>query len=211
MRALLTVLTATAALGLAETAGAATVTKVLDGDTVALKDGRTVDLLGVEVSPCYATQARTKLRQLLPRKAKVRVQGERGRPGRYLFRGKRLINAELIRAGAARAAAGDLKQAAALTSAESAAKTRTRGLWKTCPPADPRPGDPAPTGQPTPTPTPPTTGDAAKQRARTDLQGRAFIRITTTTFSSAESHLHGPLGGPRRDLRRHRRPRERPP
>ena len=36
-----------------------------------------------------------------------------------------------------------------------------------------------------PTPTPPTTGDAAKQRARTDLQGRVFIRITTTTFSSA--------------------------
>ena len=51
---------------------------MLDGDTVALKDGRTVDLRGVQVPDCYATQARTKLRQLLPVKAKARAQGERG-------------------------------------------------------------------------------------------------------------------------------------
>jgi len=51
---------------------------VLDGDTVALKDGRTVDLRGVQVPDCYATQARTKLRRLLPVKAKARAQGERG-------------------------------------------------------------------------------------------------------------------------------------
>ena len=76
MRALLTVLTATAALGLADTAGAATVAKVLDGDTVALKDGRTVDLRGVQVPDCYATQARTKLRAVAPR------EGQGPRPGR---------------------------------------------------------------------------------------------------------------------------------
>ena len=178
MRQLLTLLTATAALGLADSAGAATVAKVLDGDTVALKDGRKVDLLGVEVPACYATQARAKLRQLLPAKAKVRVQSDPGHSGRYVFRGKTLVNAELIRAGAAQADAAGLKQTAKLTAAETAAKSATRGLWKTCAPA------------PTPTPSPVPPADDPKQRAISDLKGRDFIRITTTTFSSSESHLN---------------------
>ena len=75
MRALLTLLTATAALGLADSAGAATVAKVIDGDTVTLKDGRTVDLLGVEVPACYATPG--------PREAPAAAPGEGqgARPG----------------------------------------------------------------------------------------------------------------------------------
>ncbi|WP_028063600.1 thermonuclease family protein [Solirubrobacter soli] len=180
MRALLTLLTATAALGLADSAGAATVAKVIDGDTVALKDGRKVDLLGVTVPSCYASQARAKLRQLLPARAKVRVQSDPGHPGRYVFRGRTLVNAELIRAGAAQAAATDLKQAAKLTAAETAAKSAARGLWTTC--------APAPTPTPTPTPAPPAPDP--KQRALADLRGRDFIHITTTTFSSSESHLN---------------------
>ena len=224
MRALLTALTAIAALGLADGASAATVARVIDGDTVALRDGRKVDLLGVEIPACYAGQARAKLRRLLPARAKVRVQSDPGHDGRYVFRGKTLINAELIRAGAAQAAAAGLAQAAKLTAAEAAAKSRTRGLWKTCPPA---PGAGARTHARPPAADP-------KDRAFGDLRGRAFIHITTTSFSSAESHLHlcsdgtyvedvstysdfggstvrplhRPLAGHRGDLRHRRRPRD---
>jgi endonuclease YncB( thermonuclease family) len=179
MRTLLTLLTATAALGLADSARAArtaTVARVIDGDTVALKDGRKVDLVGVTVPPCYAAQARAKLRQLLPARAKVRLRSEpKQRRARYVFRGSKLINAELIRAGAAQAAPEGLEQAAKLTSAEAAAKSRAAGLWTTC--------------TPQPAPAPPPSEDP-KQRAQRDLRGRDFIRITTTTFSSSESHLN---------------------
>jgi endonuclease YncB( thermonuclease family) len=187
MRALLTLLTATAALGLADSARAATtVARVIDGDTVALTNGRKVDLLGVAVPSCYATQARAKLKRLLPAKAKLRLRSDPGKRGRYVFRGRTLINAQLIRAGAAQAAADGLKLASKLTAAEAAAKSSGHGLWQTCPPTP----TPTPSPTPTPTPTPPPPAGDPKDRARGDLRGREFIRITTTTFSSSESHLH---------------------
>src|SRR5215510_6276259 len=143
MRALPTTLTVIAALGLADSAKAATVTRVIDGDTIALKDGRKVDLLGVTIPDCYATQARAKLRALLPARAKVRLRSDPGHGARYVFRGKTLVNAELIRAGAAQAAPAGLEQAAKLTAAETAAKSAARGLWKTCAPPAPQPPPPA--------------------------------------------------------------------
>jgi endonuclease YncB( thermonuclease family) len=194
-RILLTVVTAaTMAIAVADAAAAATtVVRVIDGDTVKLRDGgrtRTVDLLGVdapEPGACHGAEARKALQQLLPARATVRQQADGKRKGRYVYRGRTLVNAALLRAGAARATALDgLAKASQLTTAEQAAKTNTRGLWKACP-APPQP-------PPTPAPSPPAgtvvTGEEAKQRAIKDLAARAFIHITTTTFSSAESRLH---------------------
>jgi endonuclease YncB( thermonuclease family) len=193
-RALLTALTATAvALGTADVAAAATIVRVIDGDTVKLRDGkrtRTVDLLGVdapEPGACHAADAKKALQQLLPAKAKVRQQADGKRKGRYVYRGGTLVNAALLRAGAARATELDgLAKASQLTTAEQSAKTASRGLWKACP-APPQ-TNPAPS--PSPAPNPPATGEDPKQRAVKDLRGRVFIHITTTTFSSAESRLH---------------------
>lgn len=181
-------LTAGAALPATGAAATATVARVVDGDTVKVRQAgrvRTVDLLGVdapEPGACGGRDATKALKRLLPAKARVTVARDANGPasGRYITRAGKLVNEAMIRAGNARAATGALSRGSRLTAAQDAAKQAGRGLWAACP-------EPAP--QPQPTPDPPT-GDAAKQRARTDLQGRVFTRITTTTFSSAESRLH---------------------
>ncbi len=110
----------------------------------------------------------------------VRLRADAAAPanGRYVYRGKQVVNVSLVRSGDVRAAAGRLALAAQLTAAQSAAQQAGRGLWQEC--AAP----PAPA--PAPAPAPPT-GDAAIQRARADLSGRALIHLTATTFSSSQS------------------------
>lgn len=182
-RPLTTLLLASAvALGITSTADAATVTRVLDGDTIKVRDGkrsRTVDLLGVEAPACHAAAAKQALQRLLPRKATVRLQRDGGAgKGRYVHRGATLVNAALLRQGAVKATANvaTLKLGSTLRDAEQQARTAKRGLWATCPAP--------PAGQP------PANPDDPVQRARKDLAGRVFIRVTATTFSSSESHLH---------------------
>ena len=179
--ALATVLTALAVAPSAANAAGATVVKVVDGDTVRIKeDGRTrtVELRGVdapEKADCHGAEAAKALKRLLPRGARVQV-----RNGSIKRAGKR-VNEALVRSGDARATGGQL------TAAQDAARQAGRGLWAACP----APPTPPPTGgTPPPPPSDVLTGDAAIQRARTDMQGRKFTRIRTTTFSSTESRLH---------------------
>ncbi|HET6548412.1 MAG TPA: hypothetical protein VFG79_08155 [Solirubrobacter sp.] len=158
----------------------ATVRSVVDGDTIRIRqDGRakTVNLRGVDAptgAECHAAEATQALRRLLKRGARITTHG------RYVRRRGRLINAVLIRRGHARAAAGAPKRLAA---AEAKARTAGRGLWA-CPPPPPPAAPPSTTPPPVAPPSDPIA------RARADLQGRVFTRITTTTFSSTESRLN---------------------
>jgi len=79
--------------------------------------------------------------------------------------------------------ADTLARGAQLSAAQRAAESAKRGLWASCEQPESQP-------QPQPQPPGPVTGEEAKQRARADIAGRAFIRLTTTTFSSSESRLH---------------------
>ena len=170
--ALATLLTALAVAPSAANAAGATVVKVVDGDTVRIKENgrtRTVDLRGVdapEKADCHGAEATKALKRLLPRGARVQV-----RSGSVKRAGK-LVNEALVRSGDARATGGQL------TAAQDAARKAGRGLWAACP-ADRSRGTPPPTGGTPPPPSDVLTGDAAIQRARTDLQGRKFTRIRT--------------------------------
>src|SRR5262245_60469240 len=82
-------------------ASAAEVSRVVDGDTLKVRSGdrvRTVELLGVdapETGACDGAAAKKALARLLPRGAKVKVKDDSAvdGAGRYVFRGRTLINA----------------------------------------------------------------------------------------------------------------------
>ena len=178
----------TAALALPASASAATVhvARVIDGDTIRVHDhGRAwnVDLLGVDApdrGACGASEARRALRRLLPHGTAVTLVRDTNahKAARYVYRGHRLVNRSLLAAGRAKTAATrGLKLARRLTAAEHAAQAAHRGIWKQCattPP--PAPGTPA--------------GPTAIERARADLAGRYFSKLTASLFSSSEIRLH---------------------
>ena len=128
------------------TGRSATVVKVVDGDSVRVRLGRrtrTIDLVGVRAprgGACFAARSRSALRRLLPRGARVRVADERriGGRGRYVFRRGRLVNAAMLRAGAARVrATRRFARGAALRSAARSAAGADRGLHGRCDAPDP--------------------------------------------------------------------------
>ena len=170
-------------------ATAATVVRVVDGDTVKVRDDgklRTVDLAGVnapEREACASTEARRGLARLLPAGARVRLQRDAGAPAgaRYVFRGGRLVNAAVLRRGLARIGdTGELSKRAGLEAAAQDAQQQRKGIWKSC---EPQP--------PSPSPQPPAGGSEAVTRARADLAGRMFIKITSTSIlNSSEARLH---------------------
>jgi endonuclease YncB( thermonuclease family) len=169
-------------------ASAASVTRVVDGDTVKVRSGdrtRTYDLLGIdapEPGACGAADAKKALAKLLPKGSRVRLARDPAGAGRYVFRGRKLINAAMLSAGAARLAGADaLKQHDKLVSAEQGARTAGKGLWTTCP-APPQAGPP---GTP-----PPPAGDP-RQKARDSLAGLMFIKLTQqSSFTTTEARLH---------------------
>ena len=173
-------------------AAAATVVRVIDGDTVKVReDGkvRTVDLAGVnapERGACAGPEARRGLARLLPAGARVRLQRDADAPARarYVFRGDRLVNAAVLRRGLARAEdTGELSKRAPLEAAAQDAQQQRKGIWKSC--------EASPSPSPTPSPSPPTGGAEAIQRARADLADRMFIKITSTSIlNSSEARLH---------------------
>lgn len=175
-------------------AAAATVVRVIDGDTVQVRENgklRTVDLAGVDAperGACASTEARRGLARLLPAGASVRLQRDADAPARarYLFRGGRLVNAAVLRRGLARAEdTGELSKRAPLEAAAQGAQQQRKGIWKSCE------ASPSPSPSPTPSPSPPTGGPEAIQRARTDLADRMFIKITSTSvLNSSEARLH---------------------
>jgi micrococcal nuclease len=169
-------------------ASAATVVRVVDGDTVTVRDKgkvRTFDLAGVDAperGACAATEARRGLARLLPVGARVRLQRDADAPtrARYIFRGGRLINAVVLRRGLARAGnTGELSKRAGLESAAQNAQQQGKGIWKAC------------ETSPAPAPQQPTGGSNDVARARGDLGGRMFIKINTTSIlNSSEARLH---------------------
>lgn len=183
--ALLVTVPATAS---AQSARTATVVRVVDGDTVRISVGGrvgTIDLVGVKAPTgrqCFAAAATRELRRLLPVRARIAVQDEagvRGR-GRYVTRGRRLVNTELLRRGAARLGSlRGVRRASALRSAERAARTARRGLHRTCGAAAPAPAPPA-AQEP--------DGPAAQFREmRAALEGLRLVDVFTDTNSSTRN------------------------
>jgi micrococcal nuclease len=132
---------------------AATVTRVVDGDTVHVDLGgtdETVRYIGIDtpesVKPdtpvqCYAEQASAANARLVRgRDVRLRLDAERrdrfGRLLAYVYRADDglFVNAQLVRQGAARTLriAPNTRFAARFTALAAEAKAADRGLWKAC-------------------------------------------------------------------------------
>jgi endonuclease YncB( thermonuclease family) len=125
----------------------ATVARIVDGDTLVLRDGARVRLVQIDApeagSECYARQAGVELARLAPPGARVALEADPrldridrfGRLLRYVHFGGRNVNVELVRRGAAapwfyRGARG--RYAGRLLSAVSSARGAERGMWGAC-------------------------------------------------------------------------------
>ena len=136
----------------AATAGeAGVVSRVGDGDTLTLVDGRTVRLVQIDApeltSDCYGRAAQRALSALAGPGTRVRLvrdprldESDRyGRPLRYVVVAGRNVNVELVRRGAAspyffRNARG--RYARELLAAVERARSRRAGYWGSCPDAE---------------------------------------------------------------------------
>jgi endonuclease YncB( thermonuclease family) len=175
MRHALVTLLAAAVLALAgaQTAAAARVDHVIDGDTIALTNGERVRLVQIDSTElgsgeCYSRKAAQVLRSLLPEGTAVRRAGApppppgptEGRLLRYVHRGRLNVNVELVRRGAATVwfYHGDRgRYAARLLAAAERARDRRLGMWRSCHVQwDPTgPATTAGGGSPPPAPSPP--------------------------------------------------------
>jgi len=198
-RRLALLLTAASALAATATATPAysaplrsgTVVKVVDGDTLRVRGAGgtgTVDLVGVRAparGACFGAQSVAGLRRLLPVGSRVRLVDERavrGR-GRYILKGRRLVNAAVLRAGAARlTSTRRFARGAALRSAARAAVRARRGLHGRCA------GAVAP--NPAPDATPPVAASGTRtateqaDRVKAALDGLQMTTFRTDSNSS---------------------------
>jgi endonuclease YncB( thermonuclease family) len=136
---------------------ATTIAKVYDGDTITLSTGEKVRLLQIdtpELSPteCYGKEARSALVKLLSAPGQLSLKTDPkldkvdryGRLLRYVFIGKTNINLKLVEIGAAAPYfyKGDKGQySAQILKAAQIAKSRSIGLWRSCPEAQLMPND----------------------------------------------------------------------
>ena len=126
---------------------ALTVSRIVDGDTLRLSDGRTVRLAQVdapETSQCFGSESTAALRALAPEGETVILRRPdtaptRDRYGRTLaeiFVGETSVDEALIREGAAewyeQYAHEDADLARRLQAAEAEARAAGRGLWSAC-------------------------------------------------------------------------------
>jgi micrococcal nuclease len=125
------------------------VARVLDGDTLTLRDGRRVRLVQIDApelgsGECYSRAARSALLERAPTGSRVALESDPaldrvdryGRLLRYVRRGETHVNLELVQAGAAAPYfyRGDRgRHAAQLMRAAQSARAARRGLWKACP------------------------------------------------------------------------------
>lgn len=125
------------------------IASITDGDTIKLGDGRSVRLIQIDTpelngSECYAKEAQQALARLLAKKGALRLTTDPnldkvdayGRLLRYLYQGKRNINLEMVKIGAAapyfyRSERGQF--ATQLLEAAESAKAQGLGLWSACP------------------------------------------------------------------------------
>jgi len=125
--------------------GTATVTRVIDGDTVELESGERVRYLGLdtpEMRPtpeCGAVEATEFNRQLVEGRSVELLPGPEdrdqfGRLLRYVFSDGTFINAELIRAGMGHPQSflPEERFRQLLTQMANDARLAGRGLWSTC-------------------------------------------------------------------------------
>jgi endonuclease YncB( thermonuclease family) len=136
---------------------ATTITKVYDGDTITLSTGEKVRLLQIdtpELSPteCYGKEARSALVSLLNAPGQLALKTDPkldkvdryGRLLRYVFIGKTNINLKLVEIGAAAPYfyKGDKGQySTQILKAAQTAKSKSIGLWKSCPGTQLTPND----------------------------------------------------------------------
>ena len=136
---------------------AITITKVYDGDTITLSTGEKVRLLQIdtpELSPteCYGKEARSSLVSLLNAPGQLSLKTDPkldkvdryGRLLRYVFIGKTNINLKLVEIGAAAPYfyKGDKGQySTQILKAAQTAKSKSIGLWKSCPGTQLTPND----------------------------------------------------------------------
>ena len=136
---------------------ATTITKVYDGDTITLSTGEKVRLLQIdtpELSPteCYSKEARSALVSLLNAPGQLTLKTDPkldkvdryGRLLRYVFIGKTNINLKLVEIGAAAPYfyKGDKGQySTQILKAAQTAKSKSIGLWKSCPGTQLTPND----------------------------------------------------------------------
>jgi len=122
--------------------------RIVDGDTIVISTGAYVRLLQIDTpelssNECYSSTARTALARLLPVGAALRLQADPaldktdryGRLLRYVFRGRRNVNLEMVRHGAAAPYfynGDEGRYSAQLYSLAVAAKSAHRGLWGAC-------------------------------------------------------------------------------
>ena len=128
---------------------AATVAAVIDGDTLALRNGRRVRLVQIDTpelaeGECYARASARMLAGMLPPGARISLEADPaldrvdryGRLLRYVHRSGTNVNLELVRRGAASVwfFEGDRgRYADRLLAAARRAKAARRGLWGACP------------------------------------------------------------------------------
>lgn len=132
-----------------KTARLVAVAEVIDGDTLALVDGRRVRLIQIDApevngSECFAGEATETLESLLPRGSRIRLEADPrldredqyGRLLRYVFTRRTNVNVALVRRGAASVwfYEGDRgRYADILLAAARRARSERRGLWRACP------------------------------------------------------------------------------
>lgn len=128
--------------------GAATVARVVDGDTIVLDGGTRVRLVQIDTpekaDECYGERATALTRRLLPPGTRVRIEPDPrldqvdryGRQLAYVVEADENVNVTLVREGAAsvwffRGARG--RYADELLAAARDARAKRRGLWGACP------------------------------------------------------------------------------
>ncbi len=174
-RIIVTILSLVCALATVSAAGAETVRRVIDGDTIELTGGARVRLVQIDATElgsgeCYSRKAAQALRSLLPAGSTIRLEADPrldrvdryGRLLRYVHRGALNVNLELVRRGAAtvwfyEGVRG--RYATQLLAAAERARAARLGMWRSCRVVwDPTgPATTAGGGSPPPPPSPPPT------------------------------------------------------
>lgn len=120
----------------------ASVTHVVDGDTIEIEGGRRVRYIGIdtpELTKCFGSSAKEKNSDLVAGKT-VRLVGDvsekdsYGRLLRYVYVEDMFVNDTLVRQGFARAepVKPDTLFASQFYAAQTEAKQENRGLWQAC-------------------------------------------------------------------------------
>jgi endonuclease YncB( thermonuclease family) len=120
------------------------VKKIIDGDTIELKNGTTIRLIGIDApelssDECYSQKAKNKLEDfILNKRIKLKYDEERtdsfGRTLAFVYRGTKFINKKMLSSGSGKylMIGPNLKNKDILLSAEKIARTNNRGLWNKC-------------------------------------------------------------------------------